>query len=140
MCYLASLSIRMLIEPMIRPDFPALPNAVHWYRHQIGPSKRGSPFWLDLIVEHVEDRKSPHSTCICTFMHYCYLSISTLVHVYVPSCYHLRGPCTCYTMASHGTLKRWYLKTPCAQMCPLSWNPSMSEKLSENLCKWSNDR
>ena len=28
---------------------------------------------------------------------------------------------------------RWYLKTPCART-------SMSEKLSENLCEWSNDR
>ena len=27
----------------------------------------------------------------------------------------------------HGTSKRWYCKTPCAQMYPPSWNPSMSE-------------
>ena len=33
---------------------------------------------------------------------------------------------------------RLYCKTPCAQMYPPSWNPSMSEKLSENLFGWSN--
>ena len=36
----------------------------------------------------------------------------------------------------HGTLIRWYCKTPCAQMYPPSWNPSMSE----NSCGRSNDR
>ena len=32
--------------------------------------------------------------------------------------------------ADHGTSIRWYCNTPCAQMGPPSWNPSMSEKLS----------
>ena len=41
--------------------------------------------------------------------------------------------------------KPWYfnkmvLQTPCAQTYPPSWNPSLSEKLSENFCEWSNDR
>ena len=40
----------------------------------------------------------------------------------------------------HGTSIGWYCKTPCAQMYPPSWNPSMSEKLSKNLCGWTNDR
>ena len=40
----------------------------------------------------------------------------------------------------HGISIRWYCKTPCAQMYPPFWNPSMSAKLSENSYGWSNDR
>ena len=77
------------------------------------------------------NKRTPPGSLYCALLKILYYKM--YCSLYVLSCIFLMP-------LIHGTSIRWYCKIPCAHMYPPSWNPSMSEKLSENLFGWSNDR